>query len=47
MWDNREKIPSWSSKRIIIKKQNKNKKLVKKVCFYLKFYKNESLIPFE
>ena len=41
-----EKIPNWSSKRIIIKKQ-KQKNLVKTLCFYLKFYKNQSLIPFE
>ena len=46
MWIIEKKIPNWSSKRIIIKK-TKTIKPCEKMCFNLKFYKNESLIPFE
>lgn len=50
MWLIEKKIPNWSSKRIIIKKTTTTTTITKpceKMCFYLTFYKNESLIPFE
>lgn len=48
MWIIEKKIPNWSSKRIIINKtKTKRTKPCEKMCFYLKFYKNESLIPFD
>lgn len=36
MWIIEEKIPSWSSKRIIIKKQKQKKKACEKSVFLLK-----------